>query len=239
MQQMTAKLADKTVFNPKYTEYRFELEHPHTMQFQAGQYISVAVAENGDRRSYSLTSNPDNIHGFDLLVDHSPQGVGSQFMQNLQFGQVIQIMGPMGKFVVDRAKATDPVHPEKELVLIATGSGIAPFHAMVLDLLQDQAETRKITLYWGMRHVHELFWQNEFQDLVESFETFSFHPVISQPIPQWTLCQGRVTDCLVGHELPPQAGYYLCGSATMITDVRALLESKGVLPENIHFEKFF
>ena len=255
---MTAKLADKIVFNEKFAQYRFELESPHAMEFRAGQYISIVVAENGDRRSYSLCSNPDSTHTFELLIDHSPQGVGSQFLNNLQFGQTIQLMGPMGRFVVAPAApavttelTTDstetPVESaatalpaaEDAIVLVATGSGIAPMRSIVLDLLQDRHDARPIMLYWGLRHVAELFWQNEFQDLVEGFANFSFHPVISQAVDEWPLCRGRVTDCLNIHTLPENAGYYLCGSAAMIADTNQLLLDKGIAKERIHFEKFY
>lgn len=232
-QKMTARLADKQVFNDVFTQYRFELDHPNELHFQAGQYVSVVVDHTGDRRSYSICSNPDNAQSFDLLIDHSPNGVGSNYMRSLQFGNQIDILGPMGRFVVNKQGTED------EIIFVATGSGIAPFRAMVLDLLQDKAEKRPVTLYWGLRYITDLFWANEFQDLVESYSNFKFHPVISKAIEEWTLCRGRVTDCLNIHEIPVNAGYYLCGSAPMIKDTQALLLQKGVSEQNIHFEKFF
>ena len=51
--------------------------------------------------------------------------------------------------------------------------------------------------------------------------------------------QGRVTDCLSVHQLAKDTSYYLCGGTEMIKDVSTVLESRGVIKENIHFEKFF
>lgn len=232
-QQFKAKLADKQVFNDKYSQYNFTLVAPHQMEFDPGQYVSIVVDEHGDRRSYSIASKPENKDGFELLVDHTPQGSGTKLLQNLEFGAEINVMGPLGRFTFNKDEAVD------ELVFVATGSGIAPFRSMILSMLQEGTEKRNITLYWGMRHVEELFWQNDFQDLAESFSNFHFHPVISQAIEEWPLCRGRVTDCLRIHEIPVNGGYYLCGNAHMIQDVTALLEEKGVPNEHVHFEKFF
>lgn len=232
-QQMTAKLADKLVFNQKFAQYSFTLMSPHKMAFDPGQYVSMVVDEQGDRRSYSISSKPENELGFDLLIDHTPQGVGTQFLQNLELGAEVGVMGPLGRFVFQ------PEGSESELIFVATGSGIAPFRSMIMSMLQEGTERRPMTLYWGMRYVEELFWLDDFQDLAEHFSNFKFHPVISQAIEQWPLCRGRVTDCLNVHETPVTGAYYLCGNAHMIADVRALLQQKGVPEANVHFEKFF
>ncbi|MCB9813311.1 MAG: hypothetical protein H6772_02805 [Pseudomonadales bacterium] len=231
-QRFIAKLTDKTDFNEKFTKYVFELDHPNEMEFESGQYVSITVDEHGDRRSYSICSNSDTKHSFELLIEHLPDGVGSNFLRNLKFGEEVDVLGPLGRFTL--------IHGDdcEELVFVATGSGIAPFRSMILNLLQDVGEKRPITLYWGLRYVEDLFWENEFQDLVENYENFKFHPVISRAIEEWPLCKGRVTDCLQVHDVPIKGGYYLCGSAKMIDDVNALIQERGVSKEDIHFEKF-
>jgi ferredoxin-NADP reductase len=205
----------------------------------AGQYISIKVSPEGHRRSYSLCHNPSIDHGFELLIDFAPDGVGSRYLRSLAFGDTIDLLGPLGRFTVSEAAT------ETELVFIATGSGVAPYRSMILDLLQNKQDQRKITLLWGMRHAAELFWQDEFQQLVRSFPQFTFHPVISQAPAEWHLCRGRVTDCLIGHTFtwlqPPQlaqTGFYFCGNAAMIATTAQLLLDKGVPAGHIHTEKF-
>jgi ferredoxin-NADP reductase len=232
-QLFTAKLSDTRVHNPKFTHYFFELLEPNEFHFEAGQYVSLQVAERGDRRSYSVCSSPVLTHKFELLVDITPGGLGSQYMQSLQFGAEVKMLGPLGTFTV----SNDPA--ETELVFIATGSGITPFRGMLLDQLQTKQDTRPITLYWGLRHEHEMFWQDEFMELSAQFPNFKFHPVISQPSNEWPLCRGRVTNCLSVHDIPSTGGYYLCGNAAMIKDTTALLAERGITPEHIHFEKFY
>jgi Na+-transporting NADH:ubiquinone oxidoreductase subunit F len=229
-QQFTAKLADKIILNEKFVHYTFELIEPNTMEFEAGQYLSLALPEGGLRRSYSICSAPSNTHGFELLIDQGPHGPGCIYLENLKFGEEVRFLSPLGFFTV-----RDPVAP---IILVATGSGIAPMRSMLLDLLQTKKSQQAILLQWGMRHESDLFWTDEFSELMDDFPNFKFHPVISQPTPEWPLCRGRVTDCLTVHELVPTAHYYLCGNSNMLEDVMKVLASRGVTQDHVHHEKF-
>jgi len=231
-QKFTARFEDKIVHNEKFTQYAFELVEPNEITFQAGQYVSVQVDDLGTRRSYSICSTPDIQHGFELLIDLEPQGIGSKFFQNLEYGQQISFLGPLGNFTIapDQSEA---------IVFVATGSGVAPFRSMILDLLQVKKDPRPMILYWGLRYAQQMFWQDEFEELAENFPNFKFHPVLSKPSEDWVLCSGRVTDCLSVHSLPEKASYYLCGNKQMVLDTTSMLQSLSVKPENIHHEKFY
>jgi len=232
-QQFKARIEDRVIQNDKFFTISFELIEPGAMEFKAGQYVSIKVDAAGTRRSYSIASRPDINHGFELAIDVTPGGVGTTFLRDMPLGTEVEVLGPLGSFVI----ADDPT--EKAIVLVGTGSGIAPLRSMLLDLLQVKQDTRPIILHWGIRFVESLFWENEFQDIVERFPNFKFHPVVSKAIDGWTLCRGRVTDCLSTHELPTEAGYYLCGGKPMIESVVKLLGERGIAPEHIHHEKFF
>lgn len=232
-QNFTAKLAEKIEYNPKFTHYFFELENPPRIEFNAGQYVSIAISDQGERRSYSICSSPGHKHSFELLIDNSPDGLGVKFLNNLQFGDTISFLAPMGQLVLDGNQS------ETSLVFVATGSGIAPFRSMVLDLLHEKHDGREITLLWGLRHIENMIWENDFQGMAESFPNFKFHPTLSRAPQEWPLCRGRVTDCLQVHQFSDQAGYYLCGGTAMIEDVNRLLLEKGISEQQIHFEKFF
>ena len=232
-QQYKARLSDKIVFNDKFTQLYFEMENPHRFEFYAGQYISLKVAANGTRRSYSICSSPDKEHGFELLFDIVPNGIGSHFLADLPFGSEVELLAPLGKFTVPE----EVVH-QFPLIFVATGSGIAPLRSMILDQLQIKQNKQPMILHWGLRYVEQLFWEDEFEELAEKYPNFHFHPVISQPLPEWPLCQGRVTDCLRTHQQIPNAHYFLCGNDKMVIDVMTLLQSQSVNPEFIHHEKF-
>lgn len=231
-QQLKARLEDKIIHNEKFIQYFFELSEPHRMEFDAGQYVSIKVSEKGVRRSYSLCSTPAIDHGFELLLDLAPQGVGCSYLESLQFGDEMEVLGPLGMFtLVD--------NQEPELFFIATGSGIAPMRSMILDLLQTKRDTRPITLYWGLRHETDLFWQDEFMELTQSFPNFKHSIILSKPTESWPLNKGRVTDLLTALEKPAGAGYYLCGNGAMVKDAIVILQGAGVAEKNIHHELFY
>lgn len=219
--------------NSRYRHIHFELLEPNSLQFSAGQYVSVVVTPQGHRRAYSIVSTPAINHGLELLVDLEPTGPGAQFFKSLQVGGKMSFLAPLGRFTIDDQAESD------QLVFIATGSGVAPFRSMILDLLQDKQEKRPIILLWGLRYIEHLFWQAEFQELVDYFPNFSFHPVISKPGADWPLCRGRVTDCLTVHQFSTQASFYLCGGTGMIEDVQQQLLANQILPQQIYTEKFF
>lgn len=232
-QKYTARLEEKLQHNNRFTQFSFELIEPHRLEFQAGQYISIQVSDKGERRSYSICSTPDNQHQFDLLIDYSPEGLGVKFFQGLEFGAEIKALAPMGRFVVPENLAAE------HLVFVATGSGIAPFKSMIEDQLRNMQDHRQITLHWGMRHAKDLFWLEEWQELDEAFSNFHFHPVLSKSAEGWTLCRGRVTDCLSIHKQPENAAYFLCGNQAMIHDVTSLLIKQGIDQKLILTEKFY
>ncbi len=232
-QKFSARLEEKLQHNENYWQYSFELVEPNRMTFQAGQYVSLKVSEQGERRSYSICSTPDNEHQFDLLIDHSPQGLGVKYLQGLEFGAEIEVLSPMGIFVVPDNLQAD------HLSFVATGSGIAPFKAMIEDQLRNKKDQRQLTLHWGMRHAEDLFWLDDLQALDQAFDNFHFHPTLSRSPEAWTLCKGRVTDCLGVHQQAENTAYFLCGSQGMIKDVTNLLTEQGVPKELIITESFY
>lgn len=230
---ISARLTEKQVHNDRFMQLGFELIDPFSLSFEAGQYVSLKVSNLGDRRSYSICSKPSLNHRFEFVVDISPDGIGSQYFVNLQIGENVSGLAPLGNFVISS-------YPEEKVVVfVATGSGIGPLRSMIHNLIQDKQDTRPIVLYWGMRQPHDFLWLNDFQDLVVSVSNFSFYPVVSRGAPEWTLSTGRVTDILKIHEFQPETGFYICGSAEMTQDTRALLLEKGVNDQYIHFEKYF
>ncbi len=233
-QQFRAKLENKEQYNDRFIKFSFELVEPHTINFLAGQYISIKATAAGVRRSYSISSTPDFTNQVETLVDIAPGGIGTQFLQSLAFGDEVEFLAPLGRLVVPQDLEVD------QLVFIATGSGISPFKSMIEDQLRNQHDQRPITLHWGMRSAQDLFWMDDWHELMEAFPNFNFHPVLSQAPEEWTLCRGRVTNCLMGHGLPANAAYFVCGNQAMIEDVTTLLVEENNENKNLIFqEKFF
>lgn len=231
-----ARVSDKffVTDNHRFLYIKFELISPNRISFVAGQYVSLKINEEGERRSYSIGSTPDDNHGFHLLVEMVSEGKGSDFLKQIQLGQEIDVMAPLGKFSISDVSTN-------KLLFVATGSGIVPLYAMINDLLINKHESRQMRLHWGMKSEVDLFWMDNFGRLAEDHPNFVFDIVLSRPSDEWDLCSGHVQDCLVrdfpNGELADWDGY-VCGKQELVLDVCSKLEELGMLKSNIYHEKY-
>ena len=242
-QKYSAKVSDKyyVTENGKFLYIKFELILPDRIDFESGQYVSLKVSELGERRSYSIASTPDDNHGFHLLAEIIKGGKGSTYLDNLKNGETVEILGPLGRFIVDTSAET-----QNNLLFVATGSGIVPIYSMINDLLVNKHQTRQIRLHWGLRDEAHMFWFDNLERLMEIYPNFVFDPVLSQPGEEWSLCSGHVQDCLrrdfasndsTNSGLKEWEGY-VCGNPKMVEEVCTLLPQLGMKNENVHHEKF-
>jgi phenol/toluene 2-monooxygenase (NADH) P5/A5 len=232
-QKYQAKVAEHILLSKDYHWYTIDLTNPTLLDFQAGQFLMLDVPGIAAKKAYSIPSSPANKSQLNLLVDVSPQGDGTRYLQSLSPGDEISFMAPAGLFVL----ADNPA--EENYSLIATGSGISAVRSMLLWLLHEKKVTNQINLHWGMRYVEDIFWEEDFRMLENQFPNFHFDLVLSKAPEGWPMCSGHINDCLLKHYQDfSKTGYYLCGSNSMIEGVSQLLSEKGVLPEFIHHERF-
>jgi len=156
------------------------------------------------------------------------------YIRSLKFGDQIHCLGPLGQLCVD------PAHGDGPIFLLATGSGVSPFKAIITDQLQIQQTSRELYLIWNVSYAREFFWLSDFQALEKSFPQFHFIPIVSRPDENWTLQQGYIQDYLAAIPLPDNAHYYLCGSPLMLTSTTDYLrQQRGVDQSQITVEQFF
>lgn len=228
-----AKLASRINHNEKYMQLRFTLDEPFSQPFQAGQYISIKVGEKQELRSYSICSSPSSQDSFELLIDVTPHGVGTTFLQNLEIGAEVEVLGPLGRFFLKNDILDRPI------VLIGTGSGVAPLMSMSFQFLEIMKGHHLIQLLWGERFAKDFIWLDTLNKLQAEHNNFKFLPTVSRPVVGESYPQGRVTDILNSLQLIPSTNYYLCGNKSMIEDVSKLLLDRGVLESEIYYEKFY
>ena len=210
------------------------------LYFTPGQYVSVRVSEEGERRSYSIASLPSVVEGdmrdyIDLLIDVSPMGLGSRYFLALKVGDPVEILGFLGKFTVDEAKlkSTDT------LLFVATGSGIAPLKPMIEDLLIVKSFKGKVVLVWGMRKELDLYWGEEIERLGRDYVNFVYELVLSQPDEEWPGNKGHVADIIESLGIDwGNTKAYLCGASDMVEEIVINLAGKGVDEKNIIHEKY-
>jgi len=256
------RLSDKLFLteNGRFLYLKFELTEPNIIEFEAGQYVSIKINEQGERRSYSIVSTPDNTHGITLVAEMVSKGLGSEYLSGLEIGAEVEVLGPMGNFVVSTSarqhvstndsqnvvETWKRGNVETKMLFVATGTGIVPIWSMINDLLINKKETRQMRLHWGMRSEEDLFWLDELEQLSEEHPNFVYDIVLSRPKEGWELCSGHVQDCLArdfGSASSPQVGLaewegYVCGRPETVVSVIEKLKELGMAENNIYHEKF-
>jgi NAD(P)H-flavin reductase len=209
-----------------------ELCDPPDIDFQAGQFVSFEVPKAGlpfpVTRPYSIASPPANPHVIELLFNLVPGGPGSSFLFSLKTGDPVSFRGPAGTFVLRD-------YPDRRLLLVATGTGIAPIRSMIQTRLPSPTP---VTLIWGLRHERDLYYQDELAALAAHHPEFSYTVTLSQPSPSWRGAVGRVQSLIDMHVAGVNdLAVYVCGGREMIGSVTSLIQSRGLCP--IHREQYF
>ncbi|MEO1273760.1 MAG: hypothetical protein AAFX99_37265, partial [Myxococcota bacterium] len=155
----------------------------------------------------------------------------------LEVGDVLKTSGPYGRFVLKKALPRD-------IILVATGTGVAPYRAMVPELRERMDEGHRVWLLLGARYVDELLYDDVWQGLSAQWpEHFRYRPVVSRPraASGWSGKVGYVS--LFLEELDEaidveDAIAYLCGVPDMIDDMREQLLDRGMTRRTVKTEKY-
>ena len=224
--QFAATLASITRHADAALEVSFGLDQAPV--FLPGQYVNIGVPDSGQTRSYSFSSRPGDTHA-SFLIKHVPGGLMSGWLERAQPGDRVPMTGPLGSFYL-----REVVRP---LLLLAGGTGLAPFLSM-LEVLAQRGEVRPITLIYGVTRDQDLV-------LLEALEAFAAR------LPQLTIVtcvadpqtahprQGYVTQHMAREALHDgDVDVYLCGPPPMVDAVRQHFKHQGVSPASFHYEKF-
>lgn len=212
----------------------FELIEPATILFKAGQFVSFDVPDVRSGRTvtrpYSIASSPGSSHNISLLLNLVQGGPGSTYLFGLREGDRTTFAGPAGNFYLRD-------HPERDLLFVATGTGIAPIWSMLL-ANAERPNPRRTILFWGLRSQQDLYYQEELSRMTRLHPGNLWVTTLSRPEPGWSGATGRVT-ALVEQSIQDvkQLAVYLCGNSGMITDVTRIIQAKGLCP--VFREKYY
>jgi len=224
--QFTATITEKHMLTPHVIHFVFHTADP-SFSFTAGQYGTFIIDE-ANRRAYSFCGAPNNMGTFEIVIDTTPMGVGSKYFSVAKVGDAVTVLAPLGTFTL--------IDSKRKKVCIATGTGVAPFRSMI----QSSISHVQMSLYWGLRHEEDMYWQDVFASLVQAHPSFSFYQILSQPSATWKGVTGHVTEHVIEREKDiVNTEFYLCGNSAMIGEVEQKLLSVGVLSEQIKKDLFY
>jgi len=164
-------------------------------------------------------------------------GVASNYLCDLRPGDEVQVSGPSGKRFLLPA---DPA--EHDFLFIATGTGIAPFRGMAMELLEhpDGPCPSQIHLLMGAPYSNDLLYDDLFSRYDTEFENFHYHTAISrEPRPDGR--RGPYVDRLLEEKIDlfgpllesPRTLIYICGLAGMQVGVFTALALLGLADQYV------
>lgn len=230
-QEFICKVESFRSLTPTVFETTFTTDKP--LDFKAGQFVSVIVPGAGPkgrdlRRAYSIASAP-SVRPIELCVKLVEGGPGTNYLFKLRPGDTFRGFAPYGDFVLETP-------PTRHACLIATGTGIAPFKAMVESEEFLAAPPKSTLALLGVRSEDELL----YLDSMAKSPLITFKSCVSQPSAGWQGFRGRVTDALREAKIAwAETDFYLCGNGSMIAEVKSILEQHGVAKEAIITEKYY
>jgi CDP-4-dehydro-6-deoxyglucose reductase len=234
-----ARLLEKKFLTADVVELLYESEP--AFSFLPGQFVSVIVPGKGPggrdlRRAYSIASAPELTRAgksvFELCVKLVENGPGTTYLNELPIGGSLKGLAPYGDFVY-KPKAG------RHALFIATGTGIAPFRAMVLSKIYAEQPPVSGTLLFGARNEEDLLYTEE---LKQRLGEKGLVQALSRAKDGWSGFRGRVTDWLRANESTihwSDTEFYLCGNGAMIDEVKQILTAHGVEKTSIHQEVYY
>ena len=149
---MPAKWLDSKVIkiedaSPTTKRFWVKIDTDEIIDFKAGQFVTIDLPIHERRnkrwRSYSIANPPDQTNILELCIVLLEGGAGSTyFFEEVKIGTPLRFKAPAGGFHL-------PEKIEKDLVLICTGTGVAPFRSMIWDIYNHQLPHKHIHLIFG------------------------------------------------------------------------------------------
>lgn len=241
-EDMTIKLPDQSAFYTEGTVVINKMLNRNTLllgvnfkdafEFRAGQFVNLQRAD-GLTRSYSIANIPDEANVLKFHIRRLPGGRFSEWLHDqLKVGDSIMVSEPNGHcFYL-------PERSEQGLLLVGTGSGLAPLEGILTDALK-HGHAGPIHLFHGCREVEDLYRIEEMRKLAEKHGNFFYTPCISgERVPEG-FAEGRVTE-VISAAFPDLKDWrvFLCGHPAMIDQMKRLVFMKGVSSSDIYSDAF-
>ena len=236
-------------------------------RFTPGQYTTLGVLKPESewserarknpkaaliRRAYSIASSPNEREALEFFLVVVQEGALTPRLWDLHEGDRL--------FMDNNCKGTftlDGVPEGKDLVMIATGTGLAPFVSM-LRTYSGQGRWERLVIIHGTRLARDLAYRDEFERAAEADPSVIYIPMCTREPSEsnWSGLRGRIHVALEpgmyaritgGRELSPQTTHlFLCGNPAMIDDVERDMTARGFSVRdrsnpggNIHFERYW
>ncbi len=266
--ELNAIVLERIEVSPGLIILRVAPEGWELPEFDAGQYAVLGLPGEAKRcdlampeeskpnparlikRAYSIASSSVAREYVEFYLSLVPSGTLTPRLFALQPGSRVWLGGKMsGMFTLDDVPANN------QLVLIGTGTGLAPYMSMLRT--KSICGERRIAVLHGARHSWELGYRNELGMLAHRCSCFTYIPAITRPGDEhesWAGETGHLQDLWNRKPLiakwgaqptPSDSHVFLCGNPAMIEAMLSILVAEGFVehtkwtPGQIHLERFW
>jgi ferredoxin--NADP+ reductase len=237
---MSSSFGTETILTVRHwtdAYFSFTTTRDDGFRFDNGQFVMIGLEVNGKPllRAYSIASAnwEEQLEFFSIKVQDGPL---TSRLQHVKPGDSLVISKkPTGTLLIS------DLHPGRNLYLLGTGTGLAPWLAVIKDP-ETYKRFDRIILAHGVRHVADLAYRDYFEKELPNHEFLGemvrekllYYPAVSrEPFPH----HGRLTSLMESGEMmrtlgieplnPAHDRVMLCGSPAMLADFRTLLDSRG------------
>jgi CDP-4-dehydro-6-deoxyglucose reductase len=230
----TGKVINIIQETPSTRRFFIEIPELEKFEFVPGQFITfdLPIHEKPNKRvrSYSIASWPNGTNVFELVIVLLEGGLGTTYLFNeIKVGSELTLRGPQGVFTLDEEDY------QKDIVMICTGTGIAPFRSMANYIKLHNIPFKNIYLIFGTRTKKDLLYYDELKNL--NLENFHYLPTLSRE--QWEGRSGYVhsiyEEICAGKQ---PVSFLLCGWKVMIDEAKKRILEMGYDKKSIHQELY-
>jgi ferredoxin-NADP reductase len=232
-----ATIIDIKNLSPNTKQFRLNIKDIDSFNFIPGQFITFDLPVSEKRldrwKSYSIASAPSGKNIIELCIVQSENGLGTKYLfEEIRVGSNLKFKGPDGSFII-------PDNLDKEIIMLCTGTGVAPFRSMLKYIEQLNLPFNKIHLIFGTRYESGTLYMDEWQHLSKMKPNFEFDIALSRE--QITgFYNGYIHDIYVKKyaEVNENRIFYICGWSGMVDQAVSHIIEMGYDRTQINYELY-
>ncbi|WP_296043485.1 NAD(P)H-flavin reductase [uncultured Alteromonas sp.] len=207
------------------TVYRVDLTPDVSLDFQSGQYVLVHMAED-DKRPFSIANAAHDNNRLELHIGAEPgNSYAGEVLERMRQEKAIFISGGHGQATLQDG--------DTPMILVAGGTGFSYTYSILMQSLKVNPN-REITLYWGGKHLEDLYYHKELISLAAHHPHMTYIPVVENAGDDWEGRKGWVHHAVLA-DYADLSGVqvYIAGRFDMAKVARDDFFERGLSKENL------